>query len=129
MSSKDFVHLNLMLVSSVVLLVANDGEITVIIYFDRKDNHITRFVIVVCRYNRTFTLEVPFIAIIHLLTTKSESFCKLLLLTVLYLLHTVINGEVFEFSLTDKVQLCTIRMTDAIFMELHRHEIDGCCHP
>lgn len=61
-----------MLVATVILLIANDGEISVLVNSDRKDNHIARLVIVVCRYDGTFTLEVPFIAIIHLLATKSE---------------------------------------------------------
>ena len=98
MSSEDIIHLNLMLVASVVLLITNDGEITVFVHSDRKDDHIARLVIVVCCYDRTFTLEVPFIAIIHLFATKSEFCGKFLLLTVLDLLHTVIDGKVFEFE-------------------------------
>ena len=129
MTSKDFVNINLMLITSVILFITYDGEISVLVNSDRKDNNITWLVIVVSCYDRTFTLEVPFIPIINLFTTKFESFGKFLLLTVLYLLHTLIDGEVIELSMTDKVQQCTIRMPDAIFKELHPHEIDGCCHP
>ena len=129
MTCKDFVNINLVLVTSVILLVANDGEISVLVNSDRKDNHITWLIIVISCNDGTFTLKVPLIAIIHLLATKSELFGKFLLLTVLHLLHTVIDREVFEFSLTDKVQLFSIRMADTIFMELHRHKVDGCSHP
>lgn len=129
MTCKDFVNINLVLVTSVILLVANDGEISVLVNSDRKDNHITWLIIVISCNDGTFTLKVPLIAIIHLLATKSELFGKFLLLTVLHLLHTVIDREVFEFSLTDKVQLFSIRMADTIFMELHRHKVDRCSHP
>ena len=63
MTCKDFVNINLMLVASVVLLIANDSEISVLVHSDRKDDHIARLVIVVSCNDRTFTLEVPFIAI------------------------------------------------------------------
>lgn len=105
---KDFICIYLMLIAPVVLLVANDGEVAILINPNRKDYHVTGLVIVVCRNDGTFTLKVPLIAIIHLVATKSECFGKCFLLTVLHLLHTVIDGEVFEFAMTDEVQLCTI---------------------
>ena len=71
MTAKGVIHLNLMLIASVVLLIANDGEISVLVHSDQKDDHIARLVIVVSCNDRTFTLEVPFIAIIHLLAMKS----------------------------------------------------------
>ena len=91
MTSKDFIYIYLMLIASVVLLVANDGEISVLVNSDRKDNHITWLIIVISCNDGTFTLKVPLLAIIHLLATKSEPFDKFLLLTVLHLLHTVID--------------------------------------
>ena len=67
MTSKDFININLMLVTTVILLVANDGEISVLVNSDRKDNHITWLIIVISCNDGTFTLKVPLIAIIHLL--------------------------------------------------------------
>ena len=94
MTAEYVVCLNLMFITSVILYIANDGEIIVFVNSDGKDNNITRLVIVVgCNYG-TFTLEMPFIAIIHLLAMKTKCCCKFFLLTVLHLLHTVIDGEV-----------------------------------
>ena len=77
----------------------------------------------------TFTLEVPLIAIIYLLTMQTKCCFKLLLLTVLYLLHTFIDGKVFQSCMTYNMQFLSVRLTVAILMELHRHIVDGCCHP
>ena len=85
MNGEDVVCVNLMLIATVVvpsqrltgslgpsLLVPYGGELSISVYSDRKDNHIARFVIVVSSYDRAFSLEVPFIAIIHLFTMKSK---------------------------------------------------------
>ena len=63
MTSKDFIYIYLMLIASVILLVANDGEVSILINPNRKDYHVTRLVIVVCCHDGTFTLKVPLIAI------------------------------------------------------------------
>ena len=55
--------------------------------------------------------------------------CKLFLLTVLHLLHTVIDGEVLQSCAACGMDFLTVLLVGVILMELHRHKVDGCCHP
>ena len=115
-----------MLIAPVALLVSNDGEFAISVHSDREDNHVTRLVIVVCRYDGTFTLEVPLIAIIHYFAMQMKGCCKLFLLTVLHLLHTVIDGEVLQSCAACGMDFLTVLLVGVILMELHRHKVDGC---
>ena len=98
MASEDFVSINLMLIATVVFLVSNEGEFAILVHSDSKDNHVTRLVVVVSGNDGTLSLEMPLISIIHFLAILTESFYKFFLLTVLNLLHTVIDGVGFELQ-------------------------------
>ncbi|MGN0234626.1 MAG: hypothetical protein ACI4B5_09420 [Bacteroidaceae bacterium] len=91
MTSKNVVCLNLMLIASVVLLIANDSNVSIFVHSDRKDNHITRLIVVVCCYNGTISLKVSLITIINFFAMKSKCACKFFQLSVFDLLHTIIN--------------------------------------
>ena len=54
---------------------------------------------------------------------------EFLLLTMLHLLYAVIDGKVFESCIPFSVDFLSISGTDAILMELHGNEVNGCCHP
>ena len=96
MSCINLVHVNLVLIAPVVLLITDDGDVTVLVYSGCKDNHVTRFIVVVGCDTRTFTLKVPLIVVLYVFAIQMKLLFEFLLLTVFQFLHTVIDGEVFE---------------------------------
>ena len=121
MASKDFVYITLMLITPVVLLVSNDGKFAVLVHSDGKDNHVTRLIVIVCSDDGTLSLEVPLIPIIHTLAILTENFSKLFLLSVLNLLHTVIDGVIFQPCVANGMGLLAIFFIDTEIMKLHWH--------
>ena len=83
-----------MLIASVIFLVTDKGNVTVLVHFGCKDYDIARLLIVVGCNDGAFSFKVPFKVVLFMLTIPVQFLNEFLLLTTFHLLYAVIDPRI-----------------------------------